>query len=98
MEGPEAKAQPSIATLAIEEDTCPKVLIRGEWRKVRRCWIATPKDAYGQLECDEQFINELAKQPVVDLHVACHLNPGAKPKSTDTQMDLIYKHAYNNYL
>ena len=32
-EGPEAKAQPSMAT-PTEEDTCPKVLIRGEWHKV----------------------------------------------------------------
>ena len=32
MESPEARPQPSMAT-PIEDDTCPKVLIRGEWRK-----------------------------------------------------------------
>ena len=32
MEGLEAKAQPSMANLTTEEDTCPKV--RGEWCKV----------------------------------------------------------------
>ena len=32
VEGPEAQAQPSMATLATEENTCRKVLIRGEWR------------------------------------------------------------------
>ena len=34
VEGPEAKAQPSMPTPAIQEDTRPKVLIRGEWHKV----------------------------------------------------------------
>ena len=57
VEGPQAKAQPSMATLATEEDTCPKVLIRGEWCKVPDGY---PKDASSQLERD-QFINELAK-------------------------------------
>ena len=33
VESPEAKVQPSMAT-PTEEDTRPKVLIRGEWRKV----------------------------------------------------------------
>ena len=33
VESPEAKPQPSMAT-PTEEDTRPKVLIRGEWRKV----------------------------------------------------------------
>ena len=33
VESPEAKAQPSMAT-PTEEDTRPKALIRGEWRKV----------------------------------------------------------------
>ena len=33
VESPEARPQPSMAT-PIEEDTRPKVLIRGEWRKV----------------------------------------------------------------
>ena len=57
-----------MATPAIEEDTCLKVLIRGEWRKVPDSY---PKDASGQLECDQQFINELPKQPVVELRAAC---------------------------
>ena len=47
MEGLEAKAQPSMATPATDEDTRPKVLIRGEWRKVLDCY---PKDASGQVE------------------------------------------------
>ena len=34
MEDPELRVQPSIANPATEEDTRPKVLIRGEWRKV----------------------------------------------------------------
>ena len=49
MEGPEAKAQPSMATHAIEEDTCPKVLIRGEWHRVLDSY---PKDASSRLERD----------------------------------------------
>ena len=43
MDGPEAKAQPSMAT-PTEEDTYPKVLIRGEWRKVPN---GCPRDASG---------------------------------------------------
>ena len=58
MEGPEAEAQPSMATPAIEEDTRPKVLILGKSRKVPDSY---PKDASGQLERDEQFINKLTK-------------------------------------
>ena len=34
MEGLEAKAQPSMPGPAANKDTRPKVLIRGEWRKV----------------------------------------------------------------
>ena len=49
MEGPDSNAPPSIATPATEEDTRPKVLIRGEWRKVPDGY---PKDASGQLEHD----------------------------------------------
>ena len=46
------------------------------------------------------FINDLAKQLVAELHAACHLNlsPGAKPKSSDTKADLIYKRTFCNYL
>ena len=60
-----------------EEDTCPKVLIRGEWRKVPDGY---PTDAFGELERDQLFINDLAKQLVVELRAACQLNsnPGAK--------------------
>ena len=36
-EGPGAKAQPAMAT-PTQEDTYPKVLIRGEWRKATR-WL-----------------------------------------------------------
>ena len=43
VESPEATMQPSVAT-PIEEDTCPKVLICGEWRKVPDGY---PRDASG---------------------------------------------------
>ena len=84
MEGPKAKAQSSMATTTTEEDTRPKVLIRG-WRKVLDSY---PKDASGQLERDQQFINELSKQPVAKFRVACQLNTNlvAKPKCTNTKM------------
>ena len=97
VEGPEAKAQPSMATPATEEDTRPKVLIHGEWRKVLDGY---PKDASGQMERAQQLINELAKQLVAELRVDCQPNtsPGAKRKSTDTKAGLIYKRAFCNYL
>ena len=49
---------------------------------------------------DQLFINDLSKQLVVELRAACQFNPnpGAKPKSGDTKMDLIYKCAFCNYL
>ena len=79
-----------------EEDTCPKVLIRGEWRKVLDGYLA---DAFDQLERDQLFINDVSKQLVAELHAACEFaNPGAKPKSSDTKTDLIYKGAFCNYL
>ena len=34
MEGPQAKAQPSMTTPTTEEDTRPKCLICGKWRKM----------------------------------------------------------------
>ena len=97
VEGPEAKAQPSMATPATDEDTRPKVLIRGEWRKVPDSY---PKDASGLLERDQQFLKEQAKQLVSELRVASQLNTssGAKPKSFDTKSDPIYKRAFCNYL
>ena len=93
----EAKAQPSVAPLATEEDTRPKVLTPGRWRKVPDSYS---KDASGQLEHDQQLINELFKQLVVELRLACQLNtrPCAKPRSTNTKTDLIYKRASFNYL
>ena len=45
-----------MATPTEEEDTCPKVLIRGEWRY--------PADASGQLERDKLFIDDPSKQLV----------------------------------
>ena len=80
-----------------EEDTHSKVLIYGEWRKVPDGY---PRDASSQLERDQLFINDLAKQLVAELRAACQLNPipGAKPKSSDTKTDLIYKGAFCNYL
>ena len=46
------------------------------------------------------FFNDLAKQLVAELFAACRLHPnlGAKPKSSDTKTDLIYKRAFCNYL
>ena len=96
MESPEARPQPSMAT-PTKEDTRPKVLIRGEWRKVLDGY---PGDASGQLERDQLFINDLSKQLVVELCAACQFNPnpGAKLTSRDTKTDLIYKRALCNYL
>ena len=80
-----------------EEDTRPKVLIRGEWRKVPDGYLA---DASGQLERDKLFIDDLSKQLVNELHAACRLNPNpsAKPKSGDRKPNLIYKLAFCHYL
>ena len=71
MESPEARLQPSMAT-PTKENTRPKVLIRGEWRKVHDGY---PVDASGQLERDQLFINDLAKQLVAELRTACQLTP-----------------------
>ena len=66
----------------------------------RRVAQGYPRDASGQPERGQLFINELAKQLVAELRAACHLNtnPGAKPKSSDTKAGLIYKHAFYKYL
>ena len=97
VESPEAKPQPSVDTPTEEEDTRPKVLIRGEWRKVPDGYLA---DASGHLERDQLFIDDLSKQLVKELRAACQLNPNpcAKPKSVDAKTDLIYKRAFCNYL
>ena len=96
MESLEARPQPSMA-IPTEEDTRPKVLIRGEWRKVPDGY---PADASGRLEHDQLFINDPSKQQVAELRAACQFNPnlGAKPKSSDTKTDLICKHAFCTYL
>ena len=96
VESSEARLQPSMAT-PMEEDIRPKVLIRGEWRKVPDGY---PVDASGQLERDQLFVDDLPKPLVAELRAACQLNPNpsAKPKSSDTKMDLIYKRAFCNYL
>ena len=80
-----------------EEDTRPKVLIRGEWCKVPDGY---PRDACGSLERDHLFINDLAKQLAAELRAAYQLDPnlGATPKSRDTKADSIYKRAFCNYL
>ena len=89
VESLDAKPQPSMAT-PTEEDTRPKVLIRGQWRKVPDGY---PADASGQLEHDQLFINDLSKQLTAELRAACQFNPkpGAKPKFSSTKTDLIYK-------
>ena len=70
VEGPKVKAQPFIPTPA----TCHR---RGHpsqgphpWRVAQGAGCL-PKDAFGPLERDRLFINELAKQPVAELRVAC---------------------------
>ena len=67
MESPESRPQPTMAT-PTEEDTRPKVLIRGEWRTVPDGY---PGDASRQLERDQLFINDLSKQLVAELRAAC---------------------------
>ena len=86
-----------MANSAIEEGTRSKILIRGEWCKVPNGY---PKDAPSQLECDQRFITELAKHLVAELRVACQLNTslGAKPKSSHTKSDFIYRHTLYSYL
>ena len=79
-------AQPSIPTHATEEDTCPKVLIHEEWCKVLDAY---PKDASSQLERDQQFINELAKQLVAESRVDCQLqspSPATQMLSSSTSV------------
>ena len=72
VECPEARPpQPSMAT-PTEEDTRPKVLIRGEWRKVPDGY---PADASGQLERDQSFINDLSKQLVQSCAPLVNLTP-----------------------
>ena len=59
-----------------------------------------PRDASGELERDQLFINDPAKQLVAELCAACqpYPNPSAKPTSSDTKADLIYKRALCNHL
>ena len=59
-----------------------------------------PRDASGQLERDQLFINDLAKQLVAELRTACQLNPNlaAKRKSYDTTADMMHKRAFCNSL
>ena len=85
-----------MATPTEEEDTRPKVLIYGEWRNVPDGY---PADASGQPERDQLFIDDVSKQLVAELRAACQFNPnpGAKPKSSDTKTDLIYKPAFCKY-
>ena len=46
------------------------------------------------------FIDDVAKQLVAELRIACQLNPnlGVKPKSSDAKADLIYERAFCNNL
>ena len=98
LEGKEASAEQSVESPeARTQPSTPTPLIHGEWRKVPDGYL---RDASRQLECDQLFINDLAKQLVAELRAACQLNPnpGAKPKSGDTRAGLIYKRAFCNYL
>ena len=65
-----------------------------------RCRMATRQMHVACLERDQLFINDPAKQLVVELHTACQLdtNRGAKPKSSDAKADLIHKRASCKYL
>ena len=65
-----------------EEDTRPKVLILGEWRKVPD---GHPGDASRPVQCDQLFINDLATQLLAELHAASHLT-SANPKSSDLEL------------
>ena len=64
VESPEARTQLSMATPS-QKDTHPKVLRRGEWRKVPDGY---PRGASGQLERDQLFVNDLLSSGV-----ACRL-------------------------
>ena len=88
--------RPSMGT-PTDEDTRPKVLICGQWRKVPDGY---PEDAFPQVGREQLLINDLSKQLVAKLRAACPCNPnrGAKPKASDTKTDLIYKRALCNYL
>ena len=61
---------------------------------------AYPKGATGQLENDRPFIGQLVKVLKKDIFKESALNtsPGAKPKSTDTKYQLIYKRVFCNCL
>ena len=69
----------------------------GEWRQVPD---SNPKNACGQLECDQRFIDEPSEQLVAHLREACSRNASrcAKPKSSISTTRLIYKRALCKYL
>ena len=94
--GPEPKAHPQWPLLPQR-----RALVRksSSVESGTRCQIATQR-CIRQLECDQQFINEPTKQLLVELRVACQLNtsPSAELKSSNTKTNLIYKHAFCNYL
>ena len=56
------------------------------------------KNASDQLEHDQQLINELTLQLKAHLYEVCKRNtsPGAKPKSSDSKTNIIYKCVFRN--
>ena len=86
-----------MAPPATEEDTRPKVPIRVEWCQVLESY---PRNASGYVERDQQFINEPTLWLKGHLDWACERNngPSAKPKSSNSKTNLIYKRAFCNYL
>ena len=59
-----------------------------------------PKNAPNRLVLDQMFIDGLSKHMEKTLFEDCvrNTNPGAKPKSLDTESDLIYNGAFCDYL
>ena len=79
------------------DDSRPYVLIRGKRFYVPEGY---PKGAEGRLVNDQQFIDDLTNMFVKDIREACarNTNPRAKPKSSDTKSDLIFKRVFADYL
>ena len=73
------------------------MLILGKRFEVRKAY---PKGAQGVLVNDLLFIDDLNKYLIKNIRDACarNNNPRPKPKSSDTNSDLIYKPVFANFL
>ena len=89
MEATEPKGQPAMATSATKEDTRQQVLTHAKWVQVPD---SSPKTASGPLEPNQWSINELTLQLIAHLYEA--REPGAKSKSSNSKIDLVYKRAF----